>query len=190
MAGDTGLATYGDNNSGGWRLISPASYRTIMKPADESFNRMMGILLATLLTAGVVGIWVAGRLVRPLLRLTEGAKTIAAGNYDTGVVSTTHDEICILANTFNQMADALEARAAERTQLSKRSPEPMPSWSRHPRPFRRMFTCFLSRRAFFWRTITSLTKESVWPGYASLVMRSTRWQAVFGGGKSPGAYFL
>ena len=46
MAGYTGLATYGDNEAGGWRLVSLASYQTIMKPADESFNRMMIILLA------------------------------------------------------------------------------------------------------------------------------------------------
>ena len=116
MAGFTGLTTYGDNNVSGWRLISLASYETIMKPADESFNRMMFILLATLLGAGVLGVLVSRRQVRPLLKLIQGAKTIAAGSYDTRVVATTHDEIGVLANTFNQMADALEARASERTQ--------------------------------------------------------------------------
>jgi two-component system sensor histidine kinase/response regulator len=119
MAGYTGLATYGDNNAGGWRLISPASYGTIMKPANESFNRMMGILLATLLAAGVLGVLISRRQVKPLLKLTEGAKTIAGGNYDTRVVATTNDEIGVLADTFNQMADALEARAAERTRAQE-----------------------------------------------------------------------
>ena len=90
-----------------------------MKPADDSFNRMMGILLATLLGAGVLGVLVSRRQVKPLLKLTETAKMIAAGNYDTRVVATTHDEIGILANTFNQMADALEARASERTQAQE-----------------------------------------------------------------------
>jgi PAS domain S-box-containing protein len=116
MAGFTGLATYGDNNVGGWRLISLASYATIMKSADESFSRMMVVLLATLVGAGALGVVVARRQVKPLLRLIESAKTIAAGNYETRVVATTHDEIGALANSFNQMADALEARAAERTQ--------------------------------------------------------------------------
>jgi PAS domain-containing protein len=119
MAGFTGLTTYGDNNVDGWRLISLASYGTIMKPADESFNRMMFILLATLLGAGVLGVLVSRRQVRPLLKLIHGAKTIAAGSYDTRVVATTHDEIGALANTFNQMADALEARAHERTQAQE-----------------------------------------------------------------------
>ena len=90
-----------------------------MRPADESFNRMMGILLATLLAAGVLGVLVARRQVKPLLKLTEGAKTIAAGNYDTRVVATTHDEIGVLANTFNQMAEAMEKGASERTQAQE-----------------------------------------------------------------------
>jgi signal transduction histidine kinase/DNA-binding response OmpR family regulator/HAMP domain-containing protein len=119
MAGYTGLATYGDNKAGGWRLISLVSYETIMKPADESFNRMMGILVATLLAAGVLGALVARRQVKPLLKLTEGAKTIAAGNYGARVVATTHDEIGVLANTFNHMAEAMEKRAFERTQAQE-----------------------------------------------------------------------
>jgi PAS domain S-box-containing protein len=119
MAGYTGLATYGDNQAGGWRLISLASYQTIMKPADQSFNRMMGLLLATLLAAGVLGVWVSRRQVRPILKLTEGATKIAAGNYQTRVAVTTGDEIGILANTFNQMAQAMAKRASERTQAQE-----------------------------------------------------------------------
>jgi PAS domain S-box-containing protein len=113
MAGYTGLATYGDNEAGGWRLISLASYQTIMKPADESFNRMMVILLATLSAAGLLGVLLSRRQVKPLLKLTEGAKTIAAGNYDTRVVATSRDEIGVLADSFNQMAEAMEKRASE-----------------------------------------------------------------------------
>jgi PAS domain S-box-containing protein len=119
MAGYTGLATYGDNEAGGWRLVSLASYQTIMKPADESFNRMMIILLATLLAAGVFGVLISRRQVKPLLKLTEGAKTIAAGNYKTRVAATTRDEIGVLANTFNQMAEAMEKRASERAQAQE-----------------------------------------------------------------------
>jgi methyl-accepting chemotaxis protein len=129
MAGYTGLATYGDNKAGGWRLISLASYETIMKPANESFDRMMGILVATLLAAVVLGAWVSRRQVKPLLKLIEGAKTIAGGNYNTRVVATTRDEIGVLANTFNQMAEAMEKRASERAQGRKRSPAPTTSWS-------------------------------------------------------------
>jgi len=90
-----------------------------MKTANESFNRMIGMLVATLVAAGVLGVLVARRQVKPLLKLTEGAKTIAAGNYDTRVVVTSHDEIGVLANTFNQMAEAMEKRASERAQAQE-----------------------------------------------------------------------
>src|SRR3984957_5327771 len=118
MAGYTRLGTYGAN-AGGWRLSSLASYDTIMKPATETFNEMLGLLGVTLVGAALFGLWMARRLAKPILKLTEGAKTIAAGNYDTRVVATTRDEIGVLANTFNQMAEAMEKRASERAQAQE-----------------------------------------------------------------------
>src|ERR1700722_9582866 len=118
MAGYTRLGTYGAN-AGGWRLSSLASYDTIMKPATETFNEMLGLLVVTLVGATLFGLWVARRLAKPILKLTEGAKTIAAGNYDTRVVANTGDEIGVLANTFNQMAEAMEKRASERAQAQE-----------------------------------------------------------------------
>src|ERR1700722_3635479 len=118
MAGYTRLGTYGAN-AGGWRLSSLASYDTIMKPATETFNEMLGLLGVTLVGAALFGLWMARRLAKPILKLTEGAKTIAAGNYDTRVVANTGDEIGVLANTFNQMAEAMEKRASERAQAQE-----------------------------------------------------------------------
>jgi signal transduction histidine kinase len=53
------------------------------------------------------------------LNLTAGATRIAAGNYDTRVVVTTHDGIGALAITFNEMAEAMEKRASERGQAEE-----------------------------------------------------------------------
>ena len=108
MTGYARLRTYGANKAGDWRLISLASYDSIMKPATETFNRMLSVLFATLAGAALFGLWVARLLAKPILKLTEGAKTIAAGHFDSRVVVTTHDEIGALANAFNQMADTLE----------------------------------------------------------------------------------
>ncbi len=82
MAGYTALWTYGANKAGDWRLITPASYDSIMKPATETFNRMLGVLFATLAGAAGLGLWLARRLAKPVLTLTESAKTIAAGHFD------------------------------------------------------------------------------------------------------------
>src|SRR5271165_1849978 len=108
MAGYTRLRTYGANKAGDWRLVSLASYDTIMKPAMETFNRMLSVLLATLAGAALFGLWVARRLAKPILELTESAKTIAAGHFDARVAVTSHDETRSLADAFNQMADTLE----------------------------------------------------------------------------------
>ena len=85
MAGYATLSTYGANKAGDWRLITLASYDAIMKPATEAFNRMLGILFATLAGAAGFGLWLARRLAKPVLKLTKGAKTIAAGHFETRV---------------------------------------------------------------------------------------------------------
>jgi signal transduction histidine kinase/DNA-binding response OmpR family regulator/HPt (histidine-containing phosphotransfer) domain-containing protein len=126
MAGFATLSTYGANKVGDWRLITLSSYEAIMKPVTETFDRMLGILFATLAGAAGFGLWVARRLTKPVLSLTKGAKTIAAGHLDTRVPITTHDEFGTLAHAFNQMADALEVNlstlrreVAERTQAQE-----------------------------------------------------------------------
>ena len=96
MVGYSSLATYGDNKALGWRLISQASYQTIMKPADESFNRLTSILFVTLVGAAGLGFGAAKRQIKPLSDLTSGAKMIAGGEYNTRVVATDGDEIGIL----------------------------------------------------------------------------------------------
>jgi PAS domain S-box-containing protein len=108
MAGYTRLLTYGANHIGGWRLFSLASYAAIMKPVQETFNGMLFMLFITLAGAAGFGLWMAGRLAKPILILTERAKTIANGRFDARVVVTSHDEIGTLAKAFNQMADALQ----------------------------------------------------------------------------------
>jgi signal transduction histidine kinase/CheY-like chemotaxis protein/HPt (histidine-containing phosphotransfer) domain-containing protein/HAMP domain-containing protein len=126
MAGFATLSTYGANKIGDWRLITLSSYQAIMKPATETFDRMLGILFATLAGAAGCGLWLARRLAKPVLTLTKGAKTIAAGHLDTRVPVTTHDEFGTLALAFNQMADAMEVNlstlrreVAERTQAQE-----------------------------------------------------------------------
>ena len=125
----SGLRTYGDNKVGGWRLISLASYDAIMKPVTQSFDRMLGILLATLAGAVGLGFWWRAAWLKPILKLTEGAKTIAAGHFDARVVVTTHDEIGALAEAFNLMAETVERRQPNAPKLKSRCALPMTNWS-------------------------------------------------------------
>jgi PAS domain S-box-containing protein len=122
MAGYTTLGTYGTNKAGQWRLITLASYDAIMKPANEKFYGMLGVLFAALAGASGFGVWLAHRLAKPVLRLTEGAKSIAKGDFAARVLVTTHDEIGALAYAFNQMADALQMNlGALQNEVAERS---------------------------------------------------------------------
>ena len=73
----------------------------------------LGLALAVALG---VGVWLTGRTVRPLRRLTEAARGIAAGELGRSVHIARHDEVGALADAFNTMS----ARLAESTALRKR----------------------------------------------------------------------
>ena len=62
----------------------------------------VGILLAILLSG-----WVAARVTRPIERLAEAAREVAAGNWDTHVEVTSRDELGELAESFNPMTQQL-----------------------------------------------------------------------------------
>jgi PAS domain S-box-containing protein len=119
MAGYTSLWRYGANQAGDWRLITLAPYDAIMEPVTGTFNRMMEVLFAALATALGLSVWLARRLAEPVLKLTEGARTIASGRFDTRVVVTTHDETGTLAEAFNLMAGTLQTEITQRAQAQE-----------------------------------------------------------------------
>jgi PAS domain S-box-containing protein len=119
MAAYSRLRAYGANQAGEWRLVTLASYDAILAPVTESFNRTLGILFATLVGAVGLGLWLARRLADPILKLTESAKTIAAGRFDARVAVTTRDEIGGLAEAFNLMADTLQTEITQRGQAQE-----------------------------------------------------------------------
>ena len=117
--GTAGYRAYGANQAGDWRLISLASYDTILAPVTQSFNGTLGILFATLVGAVGLGLWLARRLAAPILKLTESAKTIAAGRFDARVAVTTRDETGTLAEAFNLMAVTVQTEITQRAQAQE-----------------------------------------------------------------------
>jgi PAS domain S-box-containing protein len=119
MAGYSRLRAYGANQAGDWRLITLASYDAILAPVTQSFNGTLGILFATLVGAVGLGLWLARRLAGPILKLTESAKTIAAGRFDARVAVTTRDETGTLAEAFNLMAGTVQTEITQRAQAQE-----------------------------------------------------------------------
>jgi nitrogen fixation/metabolism regulation signal transduction histidine kinase len=65
-----------------------------------------GLLLAVLLSS-----WVAARVTRPVEELAHAARQVAAGDWHTQVIASSHDEIGELAGSFNRMThDLVEQR--------------------------------------------------------------------------------
>lgn len=80
---------------------------------------MLGILFGTLVGAVALGLWLASRLAEPIIRLTESAKTIAAGRFDARVAVTTRDEVGALGDIFNVMAGTVETEVNQRAQAQE-----------------------------------------------------------------------
>jgi two-component system, OmpR family, sensor histidine kinase MtrB len=64
----------------------------------------------TVLLATALGSWTSRRLLRPLARITDAAGDIAAGGLDARVAREGDPDLDRLADSFNEMADAVQAR--------------------------------------------------------------------------------
>ncbi len=89
----------------------------------QSAARLAGIILAILLLSSfLISLRISGRITAPIVRLTETANQIVAGDLTARATETSGDEIGTLANAFNTMTSrlretlaGLEQRVAERT---------------------------------------------------------------------------
>lgn len=76
-------------------------------------NLVIGLGAMALIAGFGVAAWQARSVTRPLGDLVRGAHSIAAGNLDNRITTHGADEVAQLGETFNRMAEALEARIEE-----------------------------------------------------------------------------
>ena len=85
-----------------------------LKALHARTNLLFGIILAGGTAVGLtLAGWLSNRLARPILTLAEGARRIADGGRHTEIPVTGHDEIAVLAEEFNTMAERLRSREEE-----------------------------------------------------------------------------
>jgi two-component system nitrogen regulation sensor histidine kinase NtrY len=65
----------------------------------------VGLLLAILMSS-----WLAARVSQPLVALADGARRVAAGDWETRVPVASHDELGELAEAFNRMTGELRTQ--------------------------------------------------------------------------------
>lgn len=81
------------------------------------------ISLAFAVAALIVGILLARSMTEPLLRLTEAAKRIAAGDYSSRVASRNVTEIGTLADSFDRMSGKIEEQIANLAKAAEENRE-------------------------------------------------------------------
>jgi PAS domain S-box-containing protein len=100
-----------------WTVLSVLSAKSFMAPLDRL--RSMTIISCLFLLMG--GMYIALRVTRHLThdidQLTKHAKKIAAGDLDSHVTTTSHDEIAELGTAFNDMASSLQRSYEARDRL-------------------------------------------------------------------------
>jgi len=83
-------------------------------PTEDTLRTILVTLIVgsvvTILLASFAGWWTSGRLLRPLGRITDAAGEIAAGDLDTRVIREGDPDLDRLADSFNDMADAVQTR--------------------------------------------------------------------------------
>ena len=96
--------------------VTEASYFEFVS-FDDASSTLRSVLISllfagfiTTLAGGILGVLVASRAVRPLGDAAQAAKAIAGGRLDTRLESTDDPDLKMLANAFNDMAAALQAR--------------------------------------------------------------------------------
>ena len=83
-----------------------------------SVARQFGSYVVVLLVIGLgLGIAIAFRITKPIAKLAESLKRVAAGDFETRSEENRSDEIGDLATSFNLMAEALQVTTVSRTAL-------------------------------------------------------------------------
>jgi two-component system phosphate regulon sensor histidine kinase PhoR len=64
--------------------------------------------LFTVLLAGLLALFIAGRIAQPVRRLTEVVQRMTKGDLSARLLPISHDEVGVLTQAFNQMAERLQ----------------------------------------------------------------------------------
>lgn len=96
--------------------ISDAIGRADASERDALAGIVVLCVAASLISLAIM--WLVHRTLRPIRELTEAARTLGRGEYSGRVEVSRRDEVGVLAEEFNRMADNIEAR--ERTLRERR----------------------------------------------------------------------
>jgi HAMP domain-containing protein len=95
----------------GWGVIAEVDVNEGYGKLYELRNYVLFIFGIVAMGVIIVAFFLSKRVSAPLYRITEIAKAIASGSYNTRVIYSSNDEIGELAGAINKMAEMLAARS-------------------------------------------------------------------------------
>lgn len=116
------IAVEVDGNTIGW-ILPDTKFQFALNAEEELFlkrtNLAIGLAaLAGMLAAVIIGYLLAGRLIRPIQRLTTASLELARGELRQDLPVTSQDELGQLTKTFNKMSQDLFEADQQRKRLT------------------------------------------------------------------------
>ena len=94
-----------------WPVLVVTIARSGMVEAQQHIRTIAyGVAAGGILLAIAFSLWIAARVSRPIEQLAHAAEEVAGGNWDVRVAPCGHDEVSVLAHSFNHMTEQLRSQ--------------------------------------------------------------------------------
>ena len=90
-----------------WKFVTFQPRNVLLSPIRRINSLVVVFFLGIVVILLVVSYTTTSRIVRPILKLTEGVERIMSGDYRQHVRIETHDEMKTLADSFNRLSDRM-----------------------------------------------------------------------------------
>ena len=90
-----------------WAVLQVVDMDDVISPVNQALWAMVLMALLMTVLAIVVAYWLSQRLVRPIMRVTQGVQRFAMGELDYRIDIRSGDELEVLADAANDMAASL-----------------------------------------------------------------------------------
>ncbi len=101
-------------------VLTVAISRSSMVAAQQQIRATAyGVASGGMLLAIVFSLWIAARVSRPIEEMARASEAVAGGNWDVAVEERGHDELSVLARSFNHMTAELAAQRERLVQTER-----------------------------------------------------------------------
>ena len=119
VQGERVLAAYRYVPLGDWGIVARITAGEAFKPIDMFLKYTLLVILAALLISSIAVFFFSRYITAPIKDLHDGTARISAGDLDYCLPIKTHDEIGLLAQSFNLMTQHLRKLTASRDELDR-----------------------------------------------------------------------